>query len=131
TRLREDQVGLVRTGERRDDLLERVQVARPSRVRREGNVHRVSLTLPPPDVSGEPRARKQKPAVLMEGNCQDTRVLVENLLNAVAMVRVDVKVQHALRQPRPQDSAESDRDIVEDAEPGRPPRHRMVEPTAK
>ena len=66
----------------------------------------------------------------MEGDREDARVAIEDGLHAIPVMAVDVHVEDAA-DPELEQVMDADRDVVEDAEPGRAARHRMVESPAK
>ena len=127
--LGDEDVGPELPQQRRDD---RVEGPEPPAVRRPGrqrDVDRAALGSPPADVLGRTRAREEQLPGLVEADREDVRVVPEHPLDAVAVVGVDVHVGDptgaVVAEP-----ADRDRDVVVDAEPARPVRHGVVQPTA-
>ena len=127
--LRDDDVRPERRGERRDQRTDGGQPRRLPRVRLERHVDRGADGRALPQVVDEPGPREQVPPALVERDRQHARVGVRDRLDAVAVVRVEVDVQHAQAGgSRPDDRQ---RRVVVDAEAPRLGRHRVVEPAAR
>ena len=93
-----------------------------------------TLTLVPgghplPDLVDVAGPREQRPTGLVEGERQHARIVRVDRLDAVAVMHIEVDVQHP--QPIPPRTGDRQCRIVVDAEPRRPLRHRVMEPTAR
>jgi hypothetical protein len=98
--------------QRRDDLVERAQVEIAGRARGKGDVARGASSVAVPDLVDASRPRVQRP--LVERDVRHAGVGVEDLLRAVAVVRV--VVDHENPFTAISERGGRDRDVVEQAE---------------
>jgi hypothetical protein len=115
---------------RGDDRLEGVEVDLAGGGGCEGHVERRARTIAPPDLVGEAGAGEQVAARLVQADRQDARVVVEELLDAVAVVGVDVDVGDPLR-PVAQQPVDRHRRVVVDAEARRAVGHGVMQPAGR
>ena len=110
--------------------VERAQPARVGGAHRQRDVDDVPLGAGPTDVVRPARAGEERPRRLVQRDGQDPRVVPERVLDAVAVVHVDVDVGDALGAllQRPGDG---DGEVVVDAEARRGLGHRVVQPAGE
>ena len=73
--------------------------------------------------------REQRPTSLVEGDREHARIVPVDRLHAVAVMHIEVDVQHP--QPIPPGPGDREGRVVVDAEPGRPLRHRVMQPATR
>ncbi len=124
--LGDDRLRAVLADQRGDDGVDGAQPRRARRARRHGDVHGGALgRAGHADVGRGARAGEQGAAVLVDRDGQHARVVPEDGLDAVAVVRVEVQVGDALRA-EVQQALDRRGGVVVDAEAGRRARHRVV-----
>ena len=116
--LQHHHVGRERTDGRRDHALEREPVLGIAGTGRERQVHREPGALTGTDIDEPPCAGEQVAAGLVHRDGEDVGALVERLLNAVAVVHVDVDVGDPQAGVLGGGASDGDRGVVVDAEAG-------------
>ena len=126
--LRDDDVGQERRGDLGQDRPERGQPAALAGARIHRQVERRPGRRPLAELGHEARPREERSARLVDRQGDDARIGRVDGLDPVAVVDVEVDVEHAQAiVPGPRDREGR---VVVDAEPGRPVGHRVVEPAA-
>ncbi len=95
---------------------------------RERHVDRGPGRDPLPRLVGEPGPREERHARLVDRDRHDARVVPVDRLDPVAVVHVEIDVEHP--QAVASGPRDRQRDIVVDAEARRPGRHRVMQPAA-
>ena len=127
--LRHDDVRPEGRCERRHQQPDRIQPGPLARPRFQRHVDRRSGGHPFPDLVGEACPRKEVTPGLVEGHGQDTRIVPEQRLDAVAVMHVEIDVQDP--QTVPPGTGHGQRHVVVDAEAGCTIAHRVVQPSAR
>src|SRR5204863_8038891 len=100
--------------QRRNGLLEGRQICLIAGIGKERQVYRVPGSRPGPGLARVARAGEQVPSGLVQGYGQHLVAVIERVLDAIAMVRVDIDISNAgapLHHP-----GDGDGRVVEDAE---------------
>jgi hypothetical protein len=124
--LGEQHVGRERADHRRDDGVEGAQPASVAGAGRQRHVDRAALGARAAGLGGEAGAREQRERGLVQADREHPRIVVEDLLDAVAVVHVDVHVRDPLG-PQVEEPGDGDGRVVVDAEPGGARGHRVVQ----
>lgn len=126
--LGDKEVGAEAGDQGRHDLAEGPEVRIVGGVGREGDVDAVAGAVTAAALADEAGTGKEGAAVLVEGDGEHAAVVVEGVLDAVAVVNVDVDVGDA--QPLAEQPLYGDGGVVEDAEAGGEVRAAVVEAAA-
>ncbi len=127
--LRHDQVGRERGGQFGEQEGHGVQPRTLSGPGRHRDVDARAGRDPLPHLVDVAGPREQGSARLVEGDRQHARIVPVDRLHAVAVMHIEIDVQHP--QPIAPGTGDRERRVVVDAEPGRPIRHRVMQPTTR